>query len=117
MRINERMTPRGILRELYYENIDWHENMFDILTYVKFKKFMMYTEPVHTTELRRCREKWNELIDFGFFYKTNKLSVRVDLQAVRRAIGVPELKINDNEETGRTSTQVTFTNKAPEGKQ
>ena len=80
---NAKLTPSTILSALNTVLI-WTQtsNDRDSLSYRTFEKILMCDLELISYN-RTVRDKWNELVRFGFFKEVNQYSCIVDLNAVR----------------------------------
>ncbi|MCK9333584.1 MAG: hypothetical protein M0Q19_10535 [Candidatus Cloacimonetes bacterium] len=82
------LTPSGILR-LLDDQFEWtrSNNCEAPLLYADFKKNLMCINEV-TTDKRKVKEIWNDLSEFEFFKKTNGTAAIVDVNLVKKKLGV-----------------------------
>jgi hypothetical protein len=96
-----KLTPSRILTELNkVKHWTASDDNLESLTYKEFKQILMDNLELITYE-RTCKEKWNELIDFGYFKQQNqhKTAVLVQIIKVKEKLGI-------NTEMGKSSTDL-----------
>jgi len=106
MGINQKLTPQGILQELYNRNDNWETDHQATLKFSEFEKLLKLDLRL-TTQHRRCVELWKDLINFGIFYKVNQHNTAiVDLVQVREILKIPEPKHTEKPLVINQSTKV-----------
>ncbi len=108
------MAKKGSISEtLYalYREMNWSfsSNDRELIKYHEFKDIVMFRLELYRTD-RTCKEKWNNLIEFGFLTSINQYAYAADIHMIREKLGiedrrspVPETIAADEGETNHVS--------------
>ena len=82
-----RLTTSLVLAALY-NHMSWSKMAHDreSLTYLQFKKIMMNDLDL-IIDNGTCRQKWNDLSEFGYFTRIDDDRVTVELIKIRQKVG------------------------------